>query len=302
MSPATARIAQPDEENTERSQLHPAEPAGSVSSIHALRALLPPAMRSQVRTAREMERARQENESGEVLPTTVPALDRLLAGGLPKGQLVELIGPRSSGRFSASLTALAAATSVGEAAALVDLGDGLDPSAALRLGVDLDRLLWLRPTSLKKALASAEMVLGAGFPLVVVDLGAPPLRGGRGQEAAWLRLARAAQAQGSALLVVSPYRVSGTAAAVVLKAARIRAAWRGGHGAPWLLAGTASQLEVEKQRGGLQGQTDTFDLAAPGSPKPAAAPPAPAKTRSEPRTVPAIPQEAPPLRAAAGRR
>jgi hypothetical protein len=165
--------------------------------------------------------------------------------------------------------------------------------------VDLERLLWLRPTSLKKALASTEMVLGAGFPLVVLDLGAPPLRGGRGQEAAWLRLARAAQAQGSALLVVSPYRVSGTSAAVVLKAARIRAAWRGGHGAPWLLAGTASQIEVEKQRGGLQGQTDTFDLAAPGSPKPAAAA-LPAKTTT--KTQPTVPQEAPPLRAAAGRR
>ena len=86
----------------------------------------------------------------------MPALDRLLDGGLPRGQLVELVGGRSSGRFSTLLAVLAAATSTGEAAALVDLGDGLDPVAALMLGTDLQRLLWLRPTTLKDALAGLK--------------------------------------------------------------------------------------------------------------------------------------------------
>src|SRR4029453_10471558 len=54
------------------------------------------------------------------LPTQVPALDRLLSGGLPRGGMVELSGRRSCGRFSVGISALAAATSCGEAAALVD--------------------------------------------------------------------------------------------------------------------------------------------------------------------------------------
>jgi hypothetical protein len=161
-----------------------------------------------------------------------------------------MIGARSSGRLSIVLAAIAAATAAGEAAALVDLGDGLDPEAAVALGADLRRLLWLRPGTLKQALAGAEILLGGGFPMVVLDLGNPPLRGGRGREAGWLRLARAAQAQGAALLVASPYRVSGTAAAAVLQAVRGRARWQGAAGGPsWLLDGLSCQVTLEKCRG-----------------------------------------------------
>jgi RecA DNA recombination protein len=243
--------------------------------VERLRALLPHPLRAQVRSAREMERSQREADAPPV-PTAVAPLDRLLAGGLPRGQLVEIVGARSSGRFSTLLAVLAAATGVGEAAGLVDLGDGLDPAAAAAMGVDLERLLWLRPTTLKQALAGAEMLLGSGFPLVVLDLGYPPVRGGRGLEAAWLRLARAAQAHESALLVGSPYRVSGTAAAVVLKAGPARAAWSGGEGAPWLLGGLAARLAVEKCRGRLPGQGEGLDLVVAESPAPPAAP----KTRS----------------------
>ena len=199
-----------------------------------------------------IDRLRSAREVGEVSPlvTSVPAVDALLAGGLPRGALVEMIGARSSGRFSTALAAIAAATAAGEAAALVDLGDGLDPEAAVALGADLRRLLWLRPSTLKQALAGAEILLGGGFPMVVLDLGNPPVRGGRGREAVWLRLARAAQAQGAALLVASPYRVSGTAAAVVLQAARGRARWQGAAGGPsWLLDGLSCQVTLEKCRG-----------------------------------------------------
>lgn len=184
------------------------------------------------------------------LPASAEIAD-LLAGGLPRGRLVEMVGGRSSGRFSAVLATLAAATAAGEAAALVDLGDGLDPQATEALGMDLRRLLWVRPPDLKQALACAEILLGGGFPLVALDLGSPPVRGGRGLEAAWVRLARAAQAHRAALLVASPYRVSGTAAAIVLQAARGRVLWRGAEdgGAPWLLDGLSCRLAVEKERG-----------------------------------------------------
>ena len=112
------------------------------------------------------------------IATTVPGLDRLLSGGLPRGGLVELSGRRSSGRFSIGLAALASATSSGEAAALVDLGGHLDPQSAEAAGADLTRLLWVRPARLKEAVASTEMLLATGFPLVVADLGLAPLRGG----------------------------------------------------------------------------------------------------------------------------
>ena len=66
----------------------------------------------------------------EILPTRVAALDRLLSGGLPRGGLVEVTGRRSCGRFSIGLSSLAATTSAGESAALVDLGGHLDPQSA----------------------------------------------------------------------------------------------------------------------------------------------------------------------------
>jgi recA bacterial DNA recombination protein len=237
---------------------------------------------------------------------TLPVLDELLGGGLPRGKLVEMIGARSSGRFSIVLAAIATATAAGEAAALVDLGDGLDPEAAAALGADLRRLLWLRPSSLKQALAGAEVLLGGGFPMVVLDLGNPPVRGGRGVEAGWLRLARAAQAQGAALLVASPYRVSGTAAAAVLRAARGRARWQGAAGGPcWLLDGLSCRVTLEKCRGrrlpagplGLELRLSPMVSAIPATPAAAAAPaitaaPASAAPASATATAPPVPAAA----------
>jgi hypothetical protein len=237
------------------------------AAVHRLRSSLPESLRSHLRSARELARELEDSAGEGAFPTAVPALDRLLAGGLPRGQLVELVGSRTSGRFSMLLAALAAATSMGEAAALVDLGDGLDPISARNAGIDLERLLWVRPPTLKKALAAAEMLIAGGFPLVVLDLGH---RGGRGNEAAWLRLARAARAHDSALLVGAPWRVSGTAAAVVLKASHSRAAWRGIGGSPRLLAGVASRIVLEKCRSRLPGRTEDLDLALAEVPRPAA--------------------------------
>ena len=269
-------------------------------ALRRLRSSLPQELR--LVSARELSRSlRDEAEEHPPFRTAVPALDRLLDGGLPRGHLVELVGGRSSGRFSTLLSALAAVTGAGEAAALVDLGDGLDPAVAESMGMDLERLLWLRPTGLKQALAGTEMLLGAGFPLVALDLGNPPVRGGRGVEAVWLRLARTARSHGAALLVGSPYRVSGTAAGAVLKAGRARAVWQGGEGSPWLLGGFTSQIEIEKHRGRLPGQSESLELALSETPLPSAKPAA----RPQPR--PAEPRELPevwdmPLRAAGGRR
>ena len=238
---------------------------------------LPEALRAHLRSARELDRELREAAGQGAFATAVPVLDRLLAGGLPRGQLVELVGPRTSGRFSALLAALAAATGVGEAAALVDLGDSLDPQAAAALGIDLERFLWTRPARMKEALAAAEMLLAGGFPLVAIDLGMPPVRGGRGVESAWLRLARAAKAHDAALLVGSPYRVTGTAAAAVLQAGRGHAAWRGGGASPWLLDGFAARVELEKHRGRLPGQSEPLRLLVEDLPRPPLPPRLPAR-------------------------
>ena len=239
---------------TPRDTLRPApEPTSPSDRLHHLQ--------DHLTTASELLRRREREDRPPPLPTGSPWLDRLLGGGLPRGHLVELVGGRTSGRFSVALALLAAATQAGEAAALVDLGEGLDPEAAATAGIELERLLWLGPRSLRQALAGAEMLVTTGFPLVVVDLGLPPVRRGgldaRGAQAAWLRLARAAGAHATALFVSAPYRASGAAAAGVLtlKAeAGCRGSCRhqpGGTAAPSLLLGIEAEVTIEKARPSL---------------------------------------------------
>ncbi|MEM6456710.1 MAG: hypothetical protein AAF772_16585, partial [Acidobacteriota bacterium] len=95
------------------------------------------------------------------LSVGVPAVDALLGGGLHRRRTIELIGGRSSGRFGLVLAALASVTARGHAAALIDLAGGLDADRAAALGVELPRLLWLRPHDPVQALRAAELVLPA---------------------------------------------------------------------------------------------------------------------------------------------
>ena len=80
----------------------------------------------------------------ELQPTGVAELDAVLGGGFPRGSLVELYGPGSSGRTSVALSLLARATECQEACAFVDVSDSLDPISLAAAGVDLPRLLWIR--------------------------------------------------------------------------------------------------------------------------------------------------------------
>ncbi len=72
------------------------------------------------------------------------------AGGLPRGQVSEVVGPSSSGRTSVAWAALAAATRRGESVALVDTFDRFDPPTAHACGIDLSRLLWVRGQAVSK--------------------------------------------------------------------------------------------------------------------------------------------------------
>jgi RecA/RadA recombinase len=149
-----------------------------------LRDGLPAGLQHAVVRAADLARERHGRLRDAPMPTSVAAFDRLLGGGLPRGCLVELVGRGSCGRFAALLAALTAVTDTGQAAVLVDQGDQLDPQAAAAAGLDLERLLWLRPRSLPETLAAAELLVSTGFPLVAVDLGLPPVRG-RSTLAAW---------------------------------------------------------------------------------------------------------------------
>lgn len=225
----------------------PVEP-GETPAFRQLRALLDPSVASKVRSGAELLRHLSHHERTEILPTTLGTLDALLGGGLQRGKLVELVSRRAAGRFSVVMSALAAATSIGEAAALIDLGDHFDPQLAEANGVDLRRLLWVRPRTVKEAVMSAEMITATGFQLVVVDVGLHPLRGRRAPDAAWVRLARTAEAHGAAMLVSSPYPLTGTASAAVMKGSASRAKWIGKGKSLRLLEGIDVGLTLEKHR------------------------------------------------------
>ena len=105
------------------------------------------------------------------IPTGLPEIDRLLGGGAPRGRLCEISGSLSSGRTSLVLGLLASVTRSGECAAVVDRADALDPRSAEAAGVDLDRVLWVRPPDWREALRCTERLLETdGFPLVLLDM------------------------------------------------------------------------------------------------------------------------------------
>lgn len=228
-----------------------ARPSSVREELEAVRASLPGPLAQKIGTAADLHRAHDRQQRTH-LPTMVECFDRLTGGGLGHGKLVELHGRRSTGRFGIVIAALASATQSGEAAALIDCDDSLDPQFAAAAGIDLSRLLWVRPPNVKYAVMSAEMLITTGFPLVIVDFGMR-LRGRRPDDAAWLRLSRAAEHHGAALLLSAPHPLSGLAADCVVSATRVRPEWSGKGAAPKLLVRLSSSLTVKKQRGSRPG-------------------------------------------------
>jgi len=197
----------------------------------------------------------ERRRRNRVVPTTLESIDALLDGGLPRGKMTEVAG--RGVRLSIEIAAIASATSCGEAAALIDLGDAFDPQLGESAGIRLQRMLWVRPKMMKQAVAAAEMLIATGFQLVVVDAGLPPLHG-RVADAAWVRLARAAEAHGCALLVSTPYPLTGTTSEAMLRASETRARWRGG-----LLTGIETTLRLEKHRRKKSGESARIEFQMP---------------------------------------
>ena len=107
----------------------------------------------------------------EVIPTGSISLDAALGiGGLPRGRIVEIYGPESSGKTSLALHAVANAQKAGGIAAFIDAEHALDPDYAKKLGVDTDALLVSQPDTGEQALEIADMLIRSGaVDVIVID-------------------------------------------------------------------------------------------------------------------------------------
>jgi hypothetical protein len=200
----------------------------------------------------------ERTDAGAVLPTDIAALDAALRGGLPRGQVSEISGPRSSGRTSLLLQLMASVTRCeasarvtgssaratgsnvraggdGEVVALVDTFDRLDVASAVAAGIDLSRLLWIRgqaitktegPTDLRertidRALKALNLVLQAGgFALVAIDLADVPIVALRRLPfTTWLRLQRIIEGSDTACVLLTPAPLARSAGGLTLSLA-----------------------------------------------------------------------------------
>ena len=166
-------------------------------------------------------------------PTGLPTLDARLGGGLPRGQLSEVVGPRSSGRTSLLLQIVATATTRGELVAVVDALDMLDVASAAAAGVDLAKLLWIRghvvtspglcrdlnQRAMEQAVKALGLVLQAGnFGLVVLDVGDAPADAVRRLPfTTWLRLQRMVEGTQTVCVLAGNESMSRSSAGLSIK-------------------------------------------------------------------------------------
>ena len=113
----------------------------------------------------------QARKDIEVIPTGCLTLDHALGvGGLPRGRIVEIYGPESSGKTTVALHVIAETQKLGGVAAFIDAEHALDPNYAGKLGVDIDNLYVSQPDTGEQALEIAEqLVRSGGVDIVVVD-------------------------------------------------------------------------------------------------------------------------------------
>ena len=160
-----------------------------------------------------------EKVAAETLSTGIAEVDTL-TGGIPRGAITEIFGPKSSGRTSLMYAALAYATAHDEICALVDTSDVFAPTAAVAAGIDFDRLLWVRcAANLEHAFKATDLLLHAGgFGLVILDIGDIA-----GKEARriisswWYRFRRTVENRPTAIMVISEEACTRSCAAVTLE-------------------------------------------------------------------------------------
>ena len=152
-----------------------------------------------------------------LVSTGIPEMDARV-GGLPRGAMTEICGQPCSGRTSVLLSALAARTSEGEACALVDARDSFHPATAHAVGVQLDRLLWVRCQSIDQSLRATDLLIqSGGFGIVAVDLSDVSARLARQVPLhVWFRFRRAVEDTSTILLVLEQETNAKTCASLVL--------------------------------------------------------------------------------------
>jgi recombination protein RecA len=211
-------------------------------------------------------------------PMDVDAVDACLHGGLPRGQLSELAGPRSSGRMTLLLQLVAAATERGELTAFVDTADRLDVASAAAAGVDLTRLLWIRGHALAnlgpgragpfgpaevsragpsgpaerivdRALKALNLVLQAGgFGVVAIDLAdVPPAALRQIPFTTWLRVQRTIEGSDTACVLLTSEPLARSAGGLTVSLTG-RATWAGTSDQSRRLAGVDMRVRVVSPR------------------------------------------------------
>ena len=203
------------------------------------------------------------------LSSGLAPLDALIDGGIPRGRISEITGRAGSGKTSIAASFASFATRRGEVAAWLDASGSFDPESMAAAGVDLRRMLWASMRRGSKDLRSplqkgeglgvrsivkaAELVLEAGgFGLVVVDFG-ETVRSLT--YASSLRIARAAERSGAAVIAIAPWRMCGTFAALSLSASRAEASFsRLAPGSPVMFDGLAVDAMVARNKMGGTGR------------------------------------------------
>jgi hypothetical protein len=170
------------------------------------------------------------------LPTGIAALDALVGGGFPSGQVSEIHGPASSGKTGVALALAAHATRRGALAAWVDPQDRFAPATAAAAGVDLARLLWLRGDAraargraLADSLAAVGTLVGSGlFEVTLLDIaGIPAGELRRLPAATWIRLQRMVEATPRALVLLCLEHVARSPGGAALALSAGRPLWAG---------------------------------------------------------------------------
>jgi hypothetical protein len=263
--------------------------------VHPAAAVLESALR-----ARKLDRTLttalpplERTDPAALVTTGVDALDACLHGGLPRGHLSELAGPRSSGRTTLLLHLMAAATARGEVAALVDTFDRLDVASAAAADIDLDRLLWVRGQAISKtdstpdvrwipgeadagpgrpagllertvdrALKALNLVLqSGGFGIVAIDLADVPAAAlKRVPFTTWMRVQRTIEASDTACVLVVPEPVARSAGGLTLTLGA-RTTWAGVVNRSRRLAGVDVRVRVVSPRRRVNGDV-TFAAVA----------------------------------------
>ncbi len=220
----------------------------------ALRADSPAAARAAVESLlrdRKLDRtlttARPLEAPAPGVPFQVQTLDTYLHGGLPAGQLSEVVGPASSGRTSLAWQWMAAATRRGDTVALIDTFDRFDPASAVACGIVLERVLWVRGQAisrtagavdpvwlpgvrtvdgpgtmvervLDRALKALNLVLQSGVcPAVVLDMADVPTAALRRiPYTTWLRVQRVIEGSDTTCMLLAPEPLARSAGGVTI--------------------------------------------------------------------------------------